>query len=291
MYNSPTPVPGFHTISPYPKVHDLGPISPQPCLLCGAIPARKSTYRPTIPLQLLVARGISTTPSRRPRPRPQPPKKPQKLSQSRRLYTQPAGPAPVIDRSKSKLWPSAKEAVADIQSGSTLLSAGFGLCGVADTLINALRDRGPESLHSLTAISNNAGIEGVGGLASLTTSGQVEKLIISFLGNNKTLEKQYLNGGIAIELCPQGTLAERIRAGGAGIPAFYTPTAVDTYVQDGKIPVAFSRDGRGDVVRYGTPREVREFGGRRYLMETALTGDVAILRAWKVDEAGNCVFR
>jgi 3-oxoacid CoA-transferase len=197
--------------------------------------------------------------------------------------------APIIDRSKSKLWNSAKEAVADIQSGSTVLSAGFGLCGVAETLIHAIRDRGAQSLHSLTAVSNNAGIEDVGGLALITKSGQVKKLIISFLGNNKALEKQYLSGKIAIELCPQGTLAERIRAGGAGIPAFYTPTAVNTFLQDGKIPMQFNNDGK--VVAYGTPREVREFNGRKYLMETALTGDVAILRAWKADEAGNCVFR
>jgi 3-oxoacid CoA-transferase len=144
-------------------------------------------------------------------------------------------------------------------------------------------------LHSLTAISNNAGIEDVGGLALLTKTGQVKKLIISFLGNNKALEKQYLTGGIEIELCPQGTLAERIRAGGAGIPAFYTPTAVNTLLQEGKIPA--KHDSEGNVVGYGTKREVREFDGRKFLMERAITGDVAIVRAWKADEAGNCVFR
>jgi 3-oxoacid CoA-transferase len=186
------------------------------------------------------------------------------------------------------LLKSANEAVADIQPGSTILSAGFGLCGVADTLITAIRDRG-SSLHSLTAVSNNAGIEDVGGLALITKSGQVKKLIISFLGNNKALEKQYLSGGIEIELCPQGTLAERIRAGGAGIPAFYTPTAVNTLLQDGKIPAKF--DSEGKAIGFGTPREARQFNGRSYLMETALTGDVAIIRAHKADEAGNCVFR
>jgi 3-oxoacid CoA-transferase len=196
---------------------------------------------------------------------------------------------PVIDRSQSKLFSSADEAVADIRSGSTVLSAGFGLCGVAETLIHAIKNRGSRSLHSLTAVSNNAGIEDVGGLALITKSGQVNKLIISFLGNNKALEKQYLSGGITIELCPQGTLAERIRAGGAGIPAFYTPTAVNTLLQDGKIPAQF--DNEGNAIGYGTPREVREFDGRKYLMETALTGDVAIVRAWKADEEGNCVFR
>ncbi|KAF2677684.1 3-oxoacid CoA-transferase [Lentithecium fluviatile CBS 122367] len=196
---------------------------------------------------------------------------------------------PTIDRSLSKLFNSADEAVADIQSGSTVLSAGFGLCGVAETLIHAIKNRGSRSLHSLTAVSNNAGIEDVGGLALITKSGQVSKLIISFLGNNKALEKQYLSGGITIELCPQGTLAERIRAGGAGIPAFYTPTAVNTLLQDGQIPAQFDKEG--NVIGYGTPREVREFNGRKYLMETALTGDVAIARAWKADKEGNCIFR
>jgi 3-oxoacid CoA-transferase len=206
-----------------------------------------------------------------------------------RCYSQPVERAPKIDRSASKLFASADEAVADLQSGSTILSAGFGLCGVAETIIAAIRKRGLESLHSLTAVSNNAGSEGVGGLSLITKTGQVNKLILSFLGNNKALEKKYLTGNISIELCPQGTLAERIRAGGVGIPAFYTPTAVNTLVQDGKIPARF--DGQGNVVQYGTPRETRNFNGRTYLMETALTGDVAILRAWKVDEAGNCCFR
>ncbi|KAK3936858.1 hypothetical protein QBC46DRAFT_452401 [Diplogelasinospora grovesii] len=188
-----------------------------------------------------------------------------------------------------KLFKSADDAVADIQSGSVILSSGFGLCGVAETLIEALRRRGPASLHSLTAVSNNAGAEGRGGLALLTEAGQVDKLIMSFLGANKTLEKQYLTGRIAVELCPQGTLAERIRAGGSGIPAFFTPTGGHTLVQEGAIPVRF--DPEGNVVEYGRPRETRIFDGRPFLMETALTGDVAILRAWKVDKAGNCVFR
>ncbi|KAL5115467.1 hypothetical protein ACEQ8H_006608 [Pleosporales sp. CAS-2024a] len=197
--------------------------------------------------------------------------------------------APVIDRSQSKRFKDADEAVADMQPGSTLLSAGFGLCGVADTLIQAIQKRGPQSLHGLTAVSNNAGVEDVGGLALLTKSGQVRKLIISFLGNNKALEKQYLSGGIEIELCPQGTLAERIRAGGAGIPAFYTPTAVNTLLQDGKIPAKFDKQGK--AVGFGQRREVREFNGKKFLMETALTGDVAIIRAHRADEAGNCIFR
>jgi 3-oxoacid CoA-transferase len=126
-------------------------------------------------------------------------------------------------------------------------------------------------------------------LALLADAGQISRLIISFLGNNKTLEKNYLTGKIAIELCPQGTIAERIRAGGAGIPAFYTPTGVSTLLQEGQIPVRLSSDGK--VLEHGKKREVREFKGRKFLMEEAITGDVAILRAWKADEAGNCVFR
>ncbi|KAK2039172.1 coenzyme A transferase [Colletotrichum somersetense] len=216
-------------------------------------------------LGVATCRGITTTPVRR--------------SQK----------APATKRGGSKLYASADEAVADIKSGSTILSSGFGLCGVADTIIGALNRRGPENLHSLTAVSNNAGQEGKGGLAILTKAGQVNRLIISFLGNNKALEKQYLTGQIGIELCPQGTLAERIRAGGAGIPAFFTPTGAHSLVQSGDIPVRL--DPSGAVKERGRKRESREFNGKTYLMETALTGDVAILRAWKVDTAGNCVFR
>ncbi|KAF4121840.1 3-oxoacid CoA-transferase [Geosmithia morbida] len=192
-------------------------------------------------------------------------------------------------RGGSKVFKSADEAVADVQSGSTILSSGFGLCGVAETLILALNRRGVGSLHSLTAVSNNAGVEGKGGLAILTGAGQVDRLILSFLGNNKALEKGYLSGELAVELCPQGTLAERIRAAGAGIPAFYTPTAAHTLVQDGEIPVRL--DPSGKVLEKGKKREIREFEGRSFLMETALRGDVAIIRAWKADKAGNCVFR
>ena len=135
---------------------------------------------------------------------------------------------PLIDRTRSKVFKDADEAVADIKSGSTILSAGFGLCGTAETIITALHKRGPDSLNDLTAVSNNAGAAGAGGLSPLTQSGQVTRCILSYLGNNKKLEQKYLSGNIAIELCPQGTLAERIRAGGSGIPAFYTPTGVRT---------------------------------------------------------------
>lgn len=128
------------------------------------------------------------------------------------------------ERRESKLFPDADTAVADVQSGSTILSSGFGLCGVAETLITALHRRGRDSLHSLTAVSNNAGVEGKGGLSTLTKGGQVDRLVLSYLGSNKVLERKYLTGEIAIELCPQGTLAERIRCAGSGIPAFFTAT-------------------------------------------------------------------
>lgn len=160
----------------------------------------------------------------------------------------PARLAPTVERGASKLFKNADQAVADIQSGSTILSSGFGLCGVAgtippaqgrasrvqdaneiETIISAIHRRGADNLHSLTAISNNAGAPEKGGLATLTQAGQVNRLILSYLGNNKALEKKYLTGDISIELCPQGTLAERLRAGGAGIPAFFTPTGVRTF--------------------------------------------------------------
>ncbi|KJZ77728.1 Succinyl-CoA:3-ketoacid-coenzyme A transferase 1 [Hirsutella minnesotensis 3608] len=192
-------------------------------------------------------------------------------------------------RKASKYYETADAAVADVKSGSTLLSSGFGLCGVAETLIQALHRRGSSALHSLTAVSNNAGMEGLGGLSTLTEAGQVNRLILSYLGNNKVLERKYLSGELAIELCPQGTLAERIRAGGAGIPAFYTPTGAHTLLERGEIPIRPSASG--GALEKGHARETREFNGKTFLMETALKGDVAILRAWKADKAGNCVFR
>ncbi|SPO04781.1 related to 3-oxoacid CoA-transferase [Cephalotrichum gorgonifer] len=193
-----------------------------------------------------------------------------------------------VKKAESKLFDSADAAVADVQSGSMILSSGFGLCGVPETIIAALERRGP-TLNSLTAVSNNAGKEGMGGLSVLVKSGQLTRLIISFLGNNKVLEKKYLTGEIAVELCPQGTLAERIRAAGAGIPAFFTPTGAHSLLQTGDIPVRL--DASGKVLERGVEREAREFDGKTYIMEKALPGDVAILRAWKVDAAGNCVFR
>jgi len=196
--------------------------------------------------------------------------------------------APAKKRGGSKVFNSADEAVADIKSGATILSAGFGLCGTAETLIGALARRGKESLHSLTAVSNNAGTSIGGGLSPLIESGQISRAICSFLGGNKTLESMYLNGKIGIELTPQGTIAEKLRCGGAGIPAFYTPTGVNTFIQSGQIPI---RLNKGVVIEAAEPRETRIFDGRVYNMERAIKGDVAILRAHTVDEDGNVRFR
>ncbi|KAF4626734.1 hypothetical protein G7Y89_g11423 [Cudoniella acicularis] len=204
-------------------------------------------------------------------------------------------PAPKVVRRASKVFKDADEAVADLKSGSTILSAGFGLCGTAETIIAAIERRGKDSLHSLTAVSNNAGAAGGGGLSPLVQSEQIDRLILSFLGTNKSLEERYLSGKIAIELCPQGTIAERIRAGGAGIPAFFTPTGINTLLQSGEIPVRLGpvdkATGKSTVLEAGKPRETRVFDGKIYGMETAIKADVAILRAHTVDEVGNCQFR
>lgn len=163
---------------------------------------------------------------------------------------------------------------------------------VSETIITALVKRGSE-LKDITAVSNNGGTAVGGGLSPLVESGQISRMIMSFLGANKALEKKYLTGEIAVELCPQGSLAERIRAAGAGIPAFFTPTGVNTFIETGGIPVRLGKDDSGKqvVLEGGKKRETREFNGKTYNMEHALPGDVAILRAWKVDEDGNCVFR
>ncbi|RPA77422.1 succinyl-CoA:3-ketoacid-coenzyme A transferase 1 [Ascobolus immersus RN42] len=185
-----------------------------------------------------------------------------------------------------KVVPSALEAIRDIPSGSTILSGGFGLCGVPNTLIKALVSQ--PHIKDLTCVSNNAGID-TSGLGLLLASGQIRKMIASYVGENKTFERKYLTGEIDLELTPQGTLAERCRAGGAGIPAFYTPAAVGTWVQTGELPVRYKPDGTVAVL--SKPKEVREFGGRQFVMEEAIVGDYALVKAWKADKLGNCVFR
>ena len=167
-----------------------------------------------------------------------------------------------------KIFPDAKSALEGLTfDGMTVMSGGFGLCGIPEHLIAALRDSGAKGL---TVISNNAGVDGFG-LGQLLETKQIAKMISSYVGENKEFERQYLAGELQLEFNPQGTLAERIRAGGAGIPAFFTATGVGTLVAEGK--------------------EVREFDGRKYVMETGLVADLSIVKAWKADERGNLVFR
>lgn len=173
-----------------------------------------------------------------------------------------------------------------MKSNSTLLAGGFGLCGVPDTLINAVH--ATPSITGLTAVSNNAGVDGAG-LGLLLGSGQIKKMIASYVGENKTFGRMYLSGQIELELTPQGTLAERCRAGGAGIPAFYTPAAFGTVVQTGELPLSHNADGT--VASYSIPRDVKNFDGKSYVMEEAIKGDYAFIKAWKADKLGNCQFR
>jgi 3-oxoacid CoA-transferase subunit A len=168
----------------------------------------------------------------------------------------------------SKLYPGAREALAGAVADDQILAVGgFGLCGIPEALIAALRDSG---VKGLTVISNNAGVDGFG-LGQLLATRQISKMISSYVGENKEFERQYLAGELELEFNPQGTLAERLRAGGAGIPAFFTRTGFGTIVAEGK--------------------ETREFDGHQYVMETALKADVSLVKAWKADTAGNLVFR
>ena len=182
---------------------------------------------------------------------------------------------------------SADDAVADIQSGSKLLVGGFGLCGIPENLIKGLLNK-KDSVKDLTAVSNNAGVDDFG-LGLLLQTRQIKRMISSYVGENKEFERQYLGGELEVELTPQGTLAERIRAGAAGVPAFFTPTGYGTLIQEGGAPIKYNSDGSIDIA--SEPREVRQFNGRNYIMEEAITGDFALIKAWKADKKGNVVFR
>lgn len=166
-----------------------------------------------------------------------------------------------------KVMNSIAEAIADINDGATLLVGGFGLVGIPENLIHGLREKG---VRDLTVISNNCGVDDFG-LGLLLETRQIRKMIASYVGENAEFERQFLNGELEVELNPQGTLAERIRAGGAGIPAFYTPAGAGTIIAEGK--------------------ESRIFNGKEYLLETALTADFALVKAWQGDELGNLVYR
>jgi len=168
----------------------------------------------------------------------------------------------------NKVYPDARSALADVvKDGQTIAVGGFGLCGIPEALIEALRDTGAKNL---TAISNNAGVDGFG-LGQLLETRQIRKMISSYVGENKEFARQYLAGELELEFTPQGTLAEKLRAGGAGIPAFFTKTGVGTIVAEGK--------------------EIREFDGEKYVMERSLVADVSLVKAWKADKSGNLVFR
>jgi 3-oxoacid CoA-transferase subunit A len=183
-----------------------------------------------------------------------------------------------------KVVASAREAVADIADGATLAVGGFGLCGVPIKLIDALLEQGAKNL---TTISNNCGVDDQA-LGVLLYASRITRTISSFVGGNKELARLYLSGQLDVELTPQGTLAERLRAGGTGIPAFYTPTGVGTLVADGGIPIRY--DAEGNVIETSRPKEVREFDGRQYVLETALTADYGLVRAAVGDRHGNLVF-
>jgi 3-oxoacid CoA-transferase subunit A len=170
--------------------------------------------------------------------------------------------------SSKKVYSDAKSALDGVLfDGMTILAGGFGLCGIPEHMILALRDSG---VKDLTVVSNNCGIDDFG-LGLLLQTRQIKKMVSSYVGENKTFEKQFLAGELELEFNPQGTLAERVRAGGAGIPAFYTKTGVGTLVAEGK--------------------ETKEFDGQTYLMETGIVGDLSIIKAWKADTDGNLVFR
>ena len=168
----------------------------------------------------------------------------------------------------NKVYSSAKDALQDVvQDGQTLAVGGFGLCGIPESLIAALKQTG---VKNLTCISNNAGVDGFG-LGLLLESKQIKKMIASYVGENKEFERQFLSGELEVELTPQGTLAEKLRAGGAGIPAFFTATGVGTLIAEGK--------------------EEREFNDKPYILENSLTADLALVKAYKADTAGNLIFR
>lgn len=183
-----------------------------------------------------------------------------------------------------KVVQSAAEAVADIGDGSSIAVGGFGLCGVPQDLIDALREKGS---GELTVISNNCGIDG-DGLGVLLEDKRISKVIASYVGENKAFAQQYLTGVLELELTPQGTIAERLRAGGVGIPGFYTVTGAGTWVAEGGIPTKY--DSEGNVVKTSAPKETKEFDGEQYVLETAIVSDFALVKAQKADRHGNLVF-
>ncbi|MFH0175896.1 CoA transferase subunit A [Streptomyces cacaoi] len=183
-----------------------------------------------------------------------------------------------------KVSVSAREAVADIPDGASLAVGGFGLCGIPSVLIGALYEHGASDLR---VVSNNCGVDGAG-LGTLIAARRITRVIGSYVGENKEFARQYLAGELEVELIPQGTLAERLRAGGCGIPAFFTPAGVGTQVAEGGLPWRF--DNSGNVAVASPPKERRTFRGREHILETAIEPDFALVRAVKGDRHGNLVF-
>jgi 3-oxoacid CoA-transferase subunit A len=184
----------------------------------------------------------------------------------------------------SKVYGSAAEAVVDINDGATVAVGGFGLCGIPDQLIEAIAQ---SSTTDLEVFSNNCGVDGVG-LGVLLSLGRVRRVTASYVGENKEFARQYLAGELEVELTPQGTLAERLRAGGAGIPAFFTPAGVGSPVSDGGLPWRYAPDG--SIAVASPPKEIREFGGKRYVLEESINADFALVHAQLGDTDGNLVF-
>jgi 3-oxoacid CoA-transferase subunit A len=187
--------------------------------------------------------------------------------------------------SAGKVVGSFAQAVADIEDGATLIVGGFGLCGVPEKAIAAVAQKG---VRELTVVSNNCGVDDFG-LGILLRNKQIVKMVSSYVGENKEFERQYLSGELEVELTPQGTLAERLRAGGSGVPAFFTATGAGTAISDGGLPLKYAADG--SIAKLSARKETREFGGRTYVLEPAITGDFALVKAWKGDRFGNLVYR
>ncbi|MER5927599.1 CoA transferase subunit A [Streptomyces mirabilis] len=183
-----------------------------------------------------------------------------------------------------KVVATAEEALAGVTDGASLAVGGFGLSGVPDVLIHALYATG---VTGLSVVSNNCGVDG-GGLGILLAAGRIARVTGSYVGDNKEFARQYLSGELLVELTPQGTLAERLRAGGCGIPAFFTPAGVGTQVAEGGLPWRYAPDGTVAVT--SPPKEVREFDGRRHVLEHGITTDFALVRAARGDRHGNLVF-
>lgn len=184
----------------------------------------------------------------------------------------------------NKVRSSAAEAVADVPDGASLAVGGFGLSGVPEVLVRALYEQGAQGLE---VVSNNCGVDGRG-LGVLLAAGRIARVTGSYVGENKEFARQYLAGELEVELVPQGTLAERLRAGGAGIPAFYTPAGVGTQVAHGGLPWRYASDG--SVALASPPKETREFHGRTHVLEHGITTDFALVRAWRGDRHGNLCF-